>query len=217
MSTIDPSVNPSETLPSAFDAPRPKMREIKDLDAASLCARMRLGLEHFDPRVVELSQEQVSQAWMADAGVGALPIRILIGHLADAEMVMAHRIRKIIAEDKPELALWDEHAFIDGGIYGCTEGSSLLPPMGGDLAMIHTTRNWLCALLMQLEDSHWERQGMHPINGPTTAREIANYNCFHLEHHAWFLNAKIEKLLGPAPMPEPCGDGGCGKAGCGCH
>ncbi len=155
----------TETLPSAFDAPRPKMREIKELDAASLCARMRMGLEHFDPRVVELSQDQVSQAWLEDAGVGVWPIRVLIGHLADAEMVMAHRIRKIIAEDSPELALWDEHAFIDGGIYGCTEGSTLLPPMGGDLAMIHTTRNWLCALLMQLEESHWNRQGMHPING----------------------------------------------------
>ena len=69
---------------------------------------------------------------------------------------------------------------------------------------------------MQLEDAHWARQGLHPINGPMSAREIANYNCYHLEHHAWYLNAKIEKLLGPAPIPEPCGDGGCGKSGCGC-
>ncbi len=216
MSTIDQNNTPPETLPSAFDAPRPSMREIKALDAPSLCARMRMGLEHFDPRVVELSQDQVSQAWLEDAGVGVWPIRVLIGHLADTELLLAQRIRKVIAEENPELPLWDEHAFIDGGIYGCTEGSTLLPPMGGDLAMIHTTRNWLCALLMQLEDSHWARQGLHPINGPMSAREIANYNCYHLEHHAWFLNAKIEKLLGPAPIPEPCGDGGCGKSGCGC-
>ena len=217
MSTTDTTTTSAESLPSAFDAPRPQMREIKDLDAASLCARMRLGLEHFDPRVVELSQDQVSQAWLEDAGVGVWPIRVLVGHLADTEIVLAQRIRKIIAEDNPELALWDEHAFIDGEIYGCTEGSTLLPPMGGDLAMIHTTRNWLCALLMQLDDAHWQRQGIHPINGPMTAREIANYNCYHLEHHAWFLNAKIEKLLGPAPIAEPCGDGGCGKPSCGCR
>jgi hypothetical protein len=215
MTTIDQPQS-SDTLPSAFDAPKPNLREIRDLDAASLCARMRLGLEHFDPRVVELSPEQVSQAWLESAGVGSWPIRVLIGHLADAELVLAHRIRKIIAEDKPELALWDEHAFIDGGIYGCTEGSALLPPMGGDLAMIHTTRNWLCALLMQLDETHWSREGLHPTNGPMSARQIANYHCWHLEHHAWYLNAKIEKLLGPAPMPEPCGDGGCGKSGCGC-
>ncbi len=178
---------------------------------------MRLGLEHFDPRVVELSGEQVSQAWLENADVGIWPIRVLLGHLADAELVLAHRIRKIISEDRPELSLWDEHAFIDGGIYGCTEGSTLLPPMGGDLAMIHTTRNWLCALLMQFNDEHWQRQGMHPTKGPVTAREIANQNCWHLEHHAWYLNAKIEKLLGPAPIPEPCDDGGCGKSGCGCR
>ena len=206
----------TETLPSAVDAPRPRMREISDLDAPTLCARMRMGLENFDPRVVELSGEQVSEAWVDTAGVGTWPIRVLVGHLADAEMVLSHRIRRILAEDHPKLALWDEHAFIDGGMYGCTEGSTLQPPMGGDLAMIHTTRNWLCALLMQLDESHWDRQGLHPDKGPITVREIANQNCWHLEHHAWFLNAKIEKLLGPAPMPEPCGGGGCGKPSCGC-
>jgi DinB superfamily len=193
------------------------MREIKDLDAATLCARMRVGLELFDPRVVELDNDQVSQAWLEDAQVGSWPIRVLIGHLADAELVLAHRVRKIIAEENPTLSLWDEHAFIDGGIYGCTEGSNLLPPMGGDLAMIHTTRSWLVALLMQLDDSQWERTGMHPTNGPMSARTIANYHCWHLEHHAWYLNAKIEKMLGPMPEPEPCQEGGCSKPSCGCR
>jgi len=215
MTTASDQTTPP-TLPSAFDAPKPRMREIRDLDAASLCARMRLGLEHFDPRVVELSQEQVSQAWLEDAGVGRWPIRVLIGHLADAEIVLAHRIRRLLAEENPTLTLWDEHAFIDAGLYGCVEGSNLLPPMGGDLAMIHTTRNWLVALLMQLGDDQWSRSGMHPEKGPVTVREIANQNCWHLENHAWFLNAKIEKLLGPAPEPEACGDGGCGKPSCGC-
>jgi DinB superfamily len=194
------------------------MREIRDLDAASLTARMHIGLERFDPRVVELDNEQVSQGWLEDAGVGAWPIRVLIGHLADAELVLAFRIRKIIAEDNPTLHLWDEHAFIDGGLYGCTDGSNLLPPMGGDLAMIHTTRSWLVAMLMQLDEDQWNRQGMHPTNGPTTVRQIANQHCWHLERHAWFLNAKIEKLLGPMPEPEPCAGGGCcGKSSCACE
>ena len=195
------------------------MREIKDLDADTLLSRMLIGLERFDPRVVELDSEQVEQAWLENAGVGTWPIRILIGHLADSEIVLATRCRKIIAEDNPELHLWDEHAFIDGGLYGCTENSNLLPPMGGDLAMIHTTRSWLIALLMQLDESQWNRQGMHPINGPTSVREIANQHCWHLEHHAWFLNAKIEKLLGPIPEKTGCcgGCGGGGGGGCGCQ
>ncbi|MDF1809175.1 MAG: DinB family protein [Phycisphaerales bacterium] len=212
------SNQPMQATESKLDqiCPKPSMRKIRDLDHATLCSRMHLGLECFDPRVVELDNDQVSQAWLDDANVGTWPIRVLIGHLADAEVVLAHRIRKIIAEDRPTIHLWDEHAFIDGGIYGCTEGSNLLPPMGGDLAMIHTSRAWLVALLMQLDDEQWNREGLHPTNGPMSARTIANYHCWHLEHHAWYLNAKIEKLVGPMPEPEPCSDQGCGKASCGC-
>ncbi len=190
------------------------MREIRDLDTDTLLSRMLIGLERFDPRVVELDNEQVSQAWLEDVGVGTWPIRVLIGHLADCELVLSHRCRRIIAEDNPTLNLWDEHAFIDGGLYGCTDGSNLLPPMGGDLAMIHTTRSWSIAMLMQLTDEQWNRQGMHPTNGPVTVREIVNYNCWHLERHAHFLNAKIEKLLGPIPEKTGCCGGGGG--GCGC-
>lgn len=190
------------------------MREIRDLDTDTLLSRMLIGLERFDPRVVELDNEQVSQAWLEDAGVGTWPIRVLIGHLADCELVLSHRCRRIIAEDNPTLNLWDEHAFIDGGLYGCTDGSNLLPPMGGDLAMIHTTRSWSIAMLMQLTDEQWNRQGMHPTNGPVTVRQITNQNCWHLERHAHFLNAKVAKLLGPIPEKTGCCGGGGG--GCGC-
>ena len=216
MSTTTPSQT-SQTPPThPILCPKPSLREITDLDADTLCKRMLVGLEHFDPRVVELDNEQVSQAWLADAGVGTWPIRVLIGHLADAELVLAHRIRRIIAEDNPTLNLWDEHAFIDGGLYGCTEHSNLLPPMGGDLAMIHTTRSWLVAMLMQLTETQWNRQGLHPTSGPISARKIANYHCWHLEHHANILNAKIEKLLGPIPESTGCCGGGGNSGGCGC-
>jgi DinB family protein len=217
MSTTDQTTDHHTDQPAL--CPKPAMREIRDLDAPALCARLHIGLGLFDQRVVDLDNEQVSQAWLEDAGVGAWPIRVLIGHLADSELVLAHRIRRIIAEDNPTLNLWDEHTFIDGGLYGCTENSNLLPPMGGDLAMIHTTRSWLVALLMQLDDAQWERQGIHPTNGPTSVRTIANSLCWHLEHHAWFLNAKVEKFLGPIPASTGCCGGsgnGSGSGGCGC-
>lgn len=213
MSTNSPTTE-SSTPPLC---PMPSMREIRDLDTDTLLSRMLIGLERFDQRVVELDNEQVSQAWLEDAGVGTWPIRVLIGHLADCELVLSHRCRRIIAEDNPTLNLWDEHAFIDGGLYGCTDGSNLLPPMGGDLAMIHTTRSWSIAMLMQLSDEQWDRKGMHPTNGPITVREIVNYNCWHLEHHAFYLNAKVEKLLGPIPEKTGCcGGGGGGNTGGGC-
>ncbi|MEM9374215.1 MAG: DinB family protein, partial [Planctomycetota bacterium] len=151
-----------------------------------------------------------------ESGVGRWPIRVLLGHLADTEMVFARRVRHIIAEQRPTLAMFDEMAYIDSGIYGCTDGTNLQPPIGGDVAMAHTTRSWLVALLMQLDGDQWQRVGMHPERGPITVRDVADYACWHLEHHASYLNAKVFKLLGPAPEPEACAPGGCSKPGCAC-
>lgn len=202
--------------PTGFQLRLPDLAEIQALDAPVLTARMRVGVEHFDPRVFELDQETLNQAWLPESGVGRWPIRILLGHLADTELLFTSRVRQTLAEDNPTLALFDEHAYVDSGIYGCTEGSNLQPPIGGDVAVIHTTRSWLVALLMQLDDAQWNRTAIHPERGPMTLRDIANYNCRHLEHHAAYLNAKVYKLLGPAPEPQACAPGGCAKPGCSC-
>lgn len=194
----------------------PDRDEIRALDTHSLLARMRAGVEHFDPRVFDLTDEQLDQAWLPEAGVGRWPIRVLLGHLADAEIVLAHRIRRTFAEDRPTLAYWDENAFIDSGLYGCTEATGFRPPIGGDVAVIHTTRSWVVAMAFQFEDEHWTRQAMHVQNGPMTLREFADYACWHLEHHAAYLNAKVARILGPAPEPEACSPSGCARPGCAC-
>ncbi len=194
----------------------PDPAEIRALDTPSLIARLRIGVEHFDPRVFELTDDQLDTAWLPEAGCGRWPVRVLLGHLADAEIVNAHRIRRAFGEDRPTLAVWDEHAFIDSGLYGCTDATAFRPPIGGDIAAIHTTRSWMVAMLYQLEDHHWHRQALHPERGPISIRDIADYNCLHLEHHAVYLNAKVFKLLGPAPETEACSPTGCARPGCGC-
>ncbi len=204
----------TQTTPAVTPEPR---STYENLDTQTLVSRMRVGVEWFDPRVFELPQEDLDRAWLPESGVGTWPVRVLLGHLADTEMLFATRIRSILATDNPALPLFDEHAYIDSGIYGCTEGSPIVPPIGGDVAMIHTTRSWLVALLFQLTDDQWSRRGLHPEKGPVSVRDIANGACWHLEHHAMFLNAKIESLLGPMPEPEACDDAGCGKPGCACR
>jgi len=192
------------------------IKALKQLSTEELVARMRVGVECIDPRIFELTDDQLDQAWTPDANTGLWPIRVVLGHLADVEMVFATRIRKIYAEESPTLQLFDEHAFVDSAIYGCTQGSTMSPPIGGDIAAIHTLRSWLIAFLYQLEESDWKRTGLHPDHGPVSIQTLAVYNCWHLERHAWFINAKAEKLLGPRPVPEACDSGGCGKPGCEC-
>src|SRR5262245_33171220 len=93
----------------------------RDLVAAlsdgELIARYRRGLERIDPRVFELSDAQLDTAFLPDAGVGRWSVRVLMGHLADAELVFTHRMRRAVAEDHPVLGVMDENAFIDSGLY----------------------------------------------------------------------------------------------------
>lgn len=193
----------------------PNRKDIRALDPGTLVARMRVGVEHFDPRVFDLSDGQLDLAWLADSGIGRWPIRVLLGHLADAEIVNAHRIRRAFAEDRPTFSVWDENAFVDSGLYGCSALTAFRPPIGGDVGAVHTTRCWLVAMLAQLEESHWSREAMHPEQGPVSVRDIAADTCWHLEHHAAYLNAKVARMLGAPPEPDRSSRG-CDRPGCGC-
>lgn len=209
------------------DNPAPDVATLLTWPRPALVKRYRKGVEHFDRRLFSLTEEQMDMAFLPDAGVGTWPVRVLLGHLADAELLFIHRMRRAFAEQNPVLSVWDEQAAIDSGIYG----NGAMPPastpeaskarvhhaLGGFVAVIHTLRQWGAAWLATLSDEDFAKKAMHPERGEQTIKTIAAYNTWHLEHHARFLNAKMERLLGPRPEEEMtggcCGGGG---GGCGC-
>lgn len=170
---------------------------------AELIAKYRVGMENFDRRVFELSGAQLDTAFLPDAGVGRWPVRVLLGHLADAELVFTHRMRRAVGEENPVVALWDEDAFVESGIYS---GASI----AGFIAAIHTMRRWTAEWLSGLSEQQMTRKIMHPEKGEQTVHQVLVYATWHMEHHAEFLRRKVEKMLGPAVKA------GCGP-GCGCH
>lgn len=182
-----------------------------------LVRRFRRGVENFDRRMFDLSEEQLDQAFLPDAGVGRWPVRVVLGHLADADLVAVHRMRKIVAEDNPILTEWDEHAFIDQNLYGVGQGMAGGGVVGAFVAAIHVLRQWTGMWLASLSDSQLARTGMHPTHGPQSVRDIAVYYTWHLESHAAFINAKVERFLGPqaAVEEQKQAAGSCGS-GCGC-
>lgn len=186
------------------------LAEIGKLSAQDLIGRYRWGVENFDRRVFSLTDEQLDMAWLPDANVGQWPIRVLLGHLADAELAFTFRIRKAIGEERPMVEPWDENAFIDAGLY-----ATGTPPIGGFVAVIYTMRTWLGEMLGHLTPAQWGRKVMHPVYGEISVRQIVETTTYHLERHAWFLNAKVERLLGPACEDEVKPKGGCGPS-CGC-
>lgn len=177
------------------------------LNNQDLIARYSTGIELCDRRVVSLDDGQLDTAFLPEANVGRWPVRVLLGHLADAELVFVHRMRRAVAEDNPLLAVFDEQAFIDSGLYGSVApmgqdagagaASPPPPPIGAFLATIHTLRKWTTQWLGSLSSKQWERGALHPERGPLTVRKIAEYDTWHLENHVWYLNRKVVKFLGP--------------------
>lgn len=175
-----------------------------------LLVRYLRGVDNFDPRVFDLTDEQTDRAFGPEEGVGRWSVRTLMGHLADAELVFTHRIRRIIAEDGPVLSLWDHDAFIDSPIYG----AELRSPVAGFVAAVHTMRRWTAELLMSLTPEQWERTAMHPERGEVSVLDLVRYTTEHVEHHAGILRQKLNLMLGEC-APAEVAAGGCG-AGCGC-
>jgi hypothetical protein len=164
------------------------------LSASEALDRYALGVENFDRRLFELNDSELDSAFFPEAGVGRWPVRVLLGHLADAELAQVHRIRRTVAEEHPLLAPWDEHAFIESGLYG-TPSTGAAYPAGGYVAVLHTLRKWNVEWMRTLTAEQWARKALHSERGEQTVGYMVAYLSWHLEHHAWFLNRKIELLL----------------------
>lgn len=174
---------------------QPRVEAFFAMPTHEVVARYRRGVENFDKRIFALTDAQLDTAFLPEAGVGRWPARVLLGHLADAELPFTHRMRRAAAEDGPTFEVWDEQAFIDSGLYGDSAGGAK-HPIAGFVSVIHLMRTWTGQWLLTLRPDQFERKGLHPIRGEQTVRRVLDYATWHLEHHAWYLRAKVEKMAG---------------------
>lgn len=199
--------NTSETLPSTgasvccADSYGSTIEQIAALPTPALLARFRKGVENLDRRMFWLKDAQLDSAYLPTAGVGRWPVRVLLGHLADAELAYAHRMRRTVAEEHPLLSAWDENAFIDAGLYKAGAPSPHGPAgsVAGFVAVVHTLRQFTAQWLAGLSEDQLNRRAMHPEKGEISVRDMIVSDIWHLEHHARFLRAKLDKILGPEP------------------
>jgi hypothetical protein len=201
--------------------------QLQTLPSLQLISRFRRGIENFDRRVFDLTERELDTAFLPEAGVGLWPVRVLVGHVADADVAAIHRMRRAVAEDHPLLADWDENAFVDMNLYGNqhegyaddpeADRARVMQSLGGHMAVIHTLRQWTGQWLLTLTEEQLDRTAMHPVKGEMSVRRIVAAYVWHLEHHAEFLRKKLDKLVGPQGRTTPVAKkaGGCGS-GCGC-
>jgi len=108
---------------------------------------------------------------------GKWSIRQIIAHLADAEMVMAHRMRQVIAEANPTLVAFDQDAWTANLDYGRRKPKQSLEAFRRVRAENHE-------LLKDLPAAAFERSGTHTERGPLTLHQIVEYAAQHAESHA---------------------------------
>ena len=106
---------------------------------------------------------------------GKWSITQVIAHLAQFEMIVAHRIRSILTADTPPLIALDQDRWIRD-VYRGESASELIE----QLAFI---RNMNLAFLSRLREEEWDLAGIHPQYGRNTIRELIERFEKHQEKH----------------------------------
>ena len=111
------------------------------------------------------------------AAPGKWSIRQIVAHVADAEIVMAHRFRQLIAEDSPTMVWFDQDAWATQLDYARRKPKQ-------SLETLRRTRAENYELLKPLPESAYERAGNHTRNGRMTLGQLLEHGAIHTESHA---------------------------------
>jgi hypothetical protein len=108
---------------------------------------------------------------------GKWSVRQIVAHLADAELVGAHRFRQVVAEDNPTLIAFDQDAWTRNLDYARRKPKT-------SLETFRRIRAENYELLKELPADAFARSGNHTENGPMTLRQLLEGYAGHAESHA---------------------------------
>src|SRR5262249_5214912 len=111
----------------------------------------------------------------------------VVCHLADFDPILADRMKRIVAEDKPQLLGADEGKFASALAY---HGRDLEE----ELAIVEKTRSQMARILRSLPDTTLERVGVHNERGPLTLEKVLTTATNHIVHHVKFIEEKRKAL-----------------------
>jgi DinB superfamily len=151
-------------------------------DIASLLERYRRGPELLAVVLTGVFGEEEDFV----PAPGKWSARQIVAHLADAELVAAHRFRQVIAEENPTLVAFDQNAWAANLDYAHRKPKQSLETFRRIRAENHE-------LLKNLPESAFERAGNHTENGPLTLRAMLEGYASHAESHARQLQALREE------------------------
>jgi hypothetical protein len=108
---------------------------------------------------------------------GKWSARQIVAHLADGELVGAHRFRQMLAEDSPTLVAYNQDLWAKNLDYGKRK-----PKQSLDTFRRVRAENY--ELLKDLPPAAFERTGIHTERGVLTVRGLLEDLAQHVESHA---------------------------------
>jgi DinB family protein len=149
-------------------------------ERAELIARYRDGY-----RVVMEAFDGISEDELDRAADGEWTPREIAHHLADAEMIGAERIRRLLSEPDAQIQGYDEKAFAH---------LAMRRPIEPSLTAIQGARESTVQILERMTDEDWKRAGTHSERGPYTVEDWLTVFASHAHDHA----AQVRRARGTA-------------------
>ncbi len=154
---------------------------------SELVAAYLLGIEQLRHAVRDMSMEQLRAKPIA----GKMSTLEVVAHLADFEPILADRMKRIIALDKPLLFAADENRFLERLAYAQRD-------LEEELALITSIRKQMARILSQLPPEAFDREGVHSEKGLVTLAKVLQSAINHIPHHIKFIQEKRAALGLPA-------------------
>lgn len=140
-------------------------------ERADLIARYKEGARVVDDSLAGASQEELDRL-----PPGGWSARMVAHHLADSETSSYLRLRKLLAEDDPQLQGYDEAEFARVLHYD--------RPIEHSLAVFRAVRASSAELLDRLTEADWARAGTHGESGRYSVEDWLRIYSGHPEGHA---------------------------------
>lgn len=118
---------------------------------------------------------------------GTWSIRQVVCHVADAELLYADRIRRILAEDKPALMRADPDQYLAALSVSNRD-------IQDELVLIEVIRRHIGRILAAQPPEAYDRVGIHSTDGSLSLGTVLERVIAHIPHHVKFINAKRERL-----------------------
>lgn len=103
-------------------------------------------------------------------------IHEIIVHLADAEMIGVHRMKRVLAETTPMLTLYDQDGWARSLSYSELDA-------GQYLQLFRLLRESMLPVLKRAEEADWQRIGIHEEAGPLTLSQLLQRYVNHVRDH----------------------------------